>query len=105
MDVYTQEQRLLSATTPLGPDALLLTAFAGEEVLSRLFCYQLDFLSEKDPINAKDIVGKPVGWGVHHVVSGEDVRRPFHGIVSRFTAGPLKFRGLRSYRAEVTPWL
>ncbi len=105
MSSYTQTNRLLSATTPLGPDVLLLTAFAGEERLSRLFHYQLDFLSEKESISAKDIVGKPIGWSVHHAVSGADVRRPFHGVVARFSAGPLKFRGLRSYRAEVVPWL
>ena len=88
MSNYTQTQRLLSATTPLGPDALLLTSFAGEEQLSRLFHYQLDFLSEKESVNAKDVVGKPVGWGVHRVVSGEDGRRWFHGVVARFMPAP-----------------
>jgi type VI secretion system secreted protein VgrG len=105
MSTYTQAGRLLSATTPLGKDVLLLTAFSGEEELSRLFRYDLEFLSENDSIKAKDIVGKPVGWSVHQAASAGTEPRRFHGVISRFAAGPLKVRGLRAYRAEVVPWL
>ncbi|HYT93919.1 MAG TPA: type VI secretion system tip protein TssI/VgrG, partial [Gemmataceae bacterium] len=98
----TQERALISVTTPLGADVLLLTSFKGREELSRLFHYQLDMLSENQSIAATDIVGKAVTW----VVQGKD-RDPryFNGVVSRFVAGGLQTRELRHYRAEVVPWL
>jgi type VI secretion system secreted protein VgrG len=102
MGTYTQERRLLSVTTPLGPDVLLLTGFTGQEELSRLFTYHLDMLSEEDGIAAKDIVGKGVTWCVAEVDSEP---RFFHGVVRRFVAGPRRVRTLRGYRAEVVPWL
>ena len=40
------KHRLLSVTTPLGPDAFLLTGFSGKEGLSRLFQFELEMLSE-----------------------------------------------------------
>ena len=52
---YTQSNRLLAVNTPLGKDVLLLTAFSGEEAMSRLFVYQLDMLSENKALAAKDI--------------------------------------------------
>jgi type VI secretion system secreted protein VgrG len=102
MATYTQANRVLTATTPLGKDVLLLTAFTGQEELSRLFVYQLDFLSEKHDLDAKDIVGKPVSWTVQPI---NGTPRHFSGIVSRFAAGGSGSRGLRAYRAEVVPWL
>lgn len=99
---YTQEKRLLSLTTPLGKDVLLLSAFTGQEEMSRLFSFQLDMLSEKESIAARDIVGKEVSWTVGRA---DKELRPFHGVVSRFSAGTMRGRILREYRAEVVPWL
>jgi type VI secretion system secreted protein VgrG len=99
---FTQAHRLLSATTPLGKDVLLLTGFRGREELSRPFRYELEFRSENDAVAAKDIVGKGLTWTVH---PSDDQPRHFHGIVSRFTAGARHGQGLRNYRAEVVPWL
>jgi type VI secretion system secreted protein VgrG len=50
MATYTQENRLLSMASPLGPDVLLLTAFSCDEALSRLFTYRLEMLSEDECI-------------------------------------------------------
>jgi type VI secretion system secreted protein VgrG len=102
MEQYTQDKRLIAVTTPLGKDVLLLTAFSGEEALSRLFTYQLEMLSANDAIAATDLVGKSVTWLVRG--SGRPVRY-FNGFVSRFAAGATQIRGLRRYRAEVVPWL
>jgi type VI secretion system secreted protein VgrG len=102
MSRYTQTNRFLSAATPLGKDVLLLCAFEGREELSRLFHYTLDFWSEKDDLAAKDVVGKPVTWTVHH---DDDKPRHFHGVVRRFVAGSRHAQKLRAYRAEVVPWL
>jgi type VI secretion system secreted protein VgrG len=99
---FTQEKRQIAVTTPLGKDVLLLTAFTGEEELSRLFRFDLDMLSSNPGIAAKDIVGKSVTVSVHP--PGGTVRY-FNGLVSRFSAGSLQFRSLRQYRAEVVPWL
>src|SRR6516162_9330765 len=101
MATITQAQRTLSLKTPLGKDVLLLLGFTGTESLSRLFSYQLDLASANESIAAKDIVGKTVTWSI----SRFDQRpRFFCGIISRFAAGAVNRRKLRSYRAEVVPW-
>jgi type VI secretion system secreted protein VgrG len=67
-------------TTPLGPDVLLLTAFAGEVEMSRPFNYKLEMLSQKDDVAAADIVGKSVSWKVQPVGGSA---RVFHGFSFR----------------------
>jgi type VI secretion system secreted protein VgrG len=98
----TQTNRVLSVTTPLGTDVLLLSSFSGSEAMSRLFSYQLLMVSETQSIAAKDIVGKHITWQIQYL---DMPPRYFNGYVSRFAAGELSPRGLRSYRAEVVPWL
>jgi type VI secretion system secreted protein VgrG len=102
MATYTQANRVLAASTPLGKDALLLTAFDGKEELSRPFEYELEFMSEKPDIDPKAIVGKPITWTVQPI---NGTPRHFSGVVSRFSAGGQTIRSLRQYRAEVVPWL
>ena len=98
---YTQAGQRLSLETPLGKDVLLMTRFAGQEELSRLFVYHLDMLSENDSIAPKDIVGKTVSFSVKLL---DDTERCFNGFVNKFS-----YRGtgdrLSSYSAEVVPWL
>jgi type VI secretion system secreted protein VgrG len=101
MASITQAERTLSLTTPLGKDVLLLMAFSGTESLSRLFSYQLDLASANDAIAAKAVVGKPVTWSISQF---DKAPRHFSGIVSRFVAGAVNRRKLRTYRAEVVPW-
>ena len=55
-----QAHRLLSLKTPLGEDVLVLTAFSGQEEISRLFHYELQMISDNNAIKAADIVGKNV---------------------------------------------
>src|SRR5262249_42338330 len=101
MATFTQAQRSLSLTSPLGEDGLLLLGFSGTESMSRLFNYQLELASENDAIAPKDIIGQSVTWSVNHV---DKEPRYFNGVVSRFVAGAPSRRGLRTYRAEVVPW-
>jgi type VI secretion system secreted protein VgrG len=101
MASITQAERSLALKTPLGADVLLLLGFSGAESLSRLFSYQLDLASANDAIAAKDIVGKTVSWSITRF---DQNPRFFSGIVSRFVAGALNRRKLRTYRAEVVPW-
>jgi type VI secretion system secreted protein VgrG len=97
-----QAQRRLAVTTPLGEDALVLTAFAGREEISRLFGYQLDMISDNSAVDAAQIVGKNVTFSV---AMADDSPRYFNGFVSRFYAGDEDLKGRRNYRAEVVPWL
>jgi len=46
MPTYTQTDRPLAITTPLGKDVLLLTAVRGNEAISQLFSLQVDLLAE-----------------------------------------------------------
>jgi type VI secretion system secreted protein VgrG len=100
MATFTQERRRIALQTPLGKDALLLTAFDGREELSRLFSYELEMLAEKSDYKASDLVGKAVTFSVDLAV-GEP--RFFHGFVKRFVY--IGGDELSSYRAEVVPWL
>ena len=103
MDAATQENRLIALdSSPFDTDVLLLTAFTGEEEMSRLFSYQLELLSAKQDVAAKDIVGKNVTFSIKY---GDGETRYFNGIVSRFSASGLNLNDLRLYRAEVVPWL
>ncbi len=98
-----QANRLLQLKTPLGEDVLVLTAFSGREELSRLFHYELEMMSHNTSVSAAQIVGKNVTFAVK-LADGKP--RYFNGIVRRFFAGDEdRNEGLRSYRAEVVPWL
>jgi type VI secretion system secreted protein VgrG len=101
MSSITQSERTLAVTTPLGADVLLLLGFSGTESLSRLFSYQLELASSNDTISAKEIVGKAVSWSISRL---DQAPRYFSGIVSKFVAGAVNNRQLRTYRAEVVPW-
>jgi type VI secretion system secreted protein VgrG len=101
MGDYTQSERPIALTTPLGPDALLLTSFSGHEEMSRLFTYDLEMLSEDDAIDAKKIVGKNVTFSVEFA---DGTPRYFNGFVSRFAYCGRNDR-LSVYRAQVVPWL
>lgn len=97
----TQANRHIKLSTPLGPDALLLVAFSGQEEMSRLFQFQLEMISDNSDIQAKDIVGKNITFSIERT---EGAVRYFNGFVSRFSAGDEE-QGRRNYRAEVVPWL
>src|SRR5438128_763719 len=101
MPTLTQEKRRIGIESPLGKDVLLLKAFSGVEELSRLFHYDLDLLSERDNITAKDIVGKAVSFWIDFP---DGKHRYFHGFVNRFS---FVGRGDRvhQYKATVVPWL
>jgi type VI secretion system secreted protein VgrG len=106
MPATTQERHLLSLTTPLGDNVLVLSSFTGQEAMSRLFSYQLQMWSENEDILPEDIVGQNVTWAVtpHSQGSAKDARH-FNGYVSRFAAGGHDPRKVRTYRMEVVPWL
>ena len=81
---YTQENRLMAIATPLGEDAVLLSALSGEEGISRLFRFDLELLSTSESIDFNAIVGQNVTVRLT-LASGKD--RYFNGFVSRFSQG------------------
>lgn len=98
---YTQENRKLGITTPLGADALLLRSFEGSEAVSRLFRFDLDLLSEDDAIDFAALIGRNVTVRMR---LADESERLWNGVISRFSQGGQDGRFTR-YRAEMVPWL
>lgn len=57
---FTQDNRLLRLTTPLGPDVLLAECVRGEESLSEPFRFRIAALSTGAAISLKSLIGQPV---------------------------------------------
>jgi len=100
MDQITQEHRLISISSPLKKDELLLTSFQGGEYISRLFEFQIEVLSANVELNPQKLIGEQVT-----VTLQEDSERYFTGFVSRFTFGEVKTNNLRQYKFTIVPWL
>jgi type VI secretion system secreted protein VgrG len=101
---FTQDNRFLSLTTPLGKDVLLLSSFMVSERLSAPYTIELDVLY-KGKVNPADLLGKPVSFSVAMHPLESDVRH-FHGIVNEVNIGGETER-FRNYRLVVVPklWL
>ena len=98
---YAQENRLISLTTPLGDDKLLLAGFTGHEAISRLFSFHLDLLSESlQAIKFSDIVGKSVTISVRQ---SDNSMRYFNGLVNRFAQSGVDAR-FQHYQMEMVAW-
>lgn len=101
MPTYTQTNRHIAITTPLGKDVLLLRAFTGREAISQLFHFDLELLSENDAISFKDVVGTNVTL---RILDADGAERHWNGFISRFSQGA-QTRRLTAYRAQMVPWL
>jgi type VI secretion system secreted protein VgrG len=101
MGLYTQAGRLISVTTPLGDDKLLLTGFTGHEAISRLFRFHLSTLSEDTAIDFTTIIGQSV---TINVTQFDDSQRYFNGIVNHFACTG-KDGDMTRYELEVVPKL
>jgi type VI secretion system secreted protein VgrG len=97
---YSQQERLIALSTPLGEDVLLLAGFSGHEAISRLFSFQLDLVSEKGPIDFAKIIGKKV---TIRVTQSDKTERYFNGIVSQFAQSGSDAR-LTRYQMQMVPW-
>jgi type VI secretion system secreted protein VgrG len=101
MPLYTQTGRLISLTTPLGDDKLLLTGFTGQEAMSRLFHFHLTTLSEDTGVDFTQIVGQSV---TINVKQSDDSPRYFNGIVSHFACTG-KEGDMTRYELQMVPKL
>jgi type VI secretion system secreted protein VgrG len=95
-----QLDRLITLTTPLGPDVLLVESLEGSEAISSLFHFELVLVSEKN-IAASDLVGQRLTFSFE-LAGGK--QRHVNGFVSRFAQGDVD-RRVAHYYAEVVPWL
>ena len=109
MAIYTQDNRQIQITTPLGKDELLLTGFTGQEGVSRLFSFDLRLLSENRSVKLEDLVGKKATITMS---LPDGAKRHFNGIVSSFSqGGSTMMEGgenpkiFAQYRVELVPWL
>jgi type VI secretion system secreted protein VgrG len=98
---YTQENRRIAISTPLGQDTLLLRGFTGSEAISQLFHFDLDLLSENESIKFQDLVGKNITL---RIFDADGAERHWNGFISRFSQGS-QDRRLAEYRAQMVPWL
>ena len=85
MATYQQADRFLTATTPLGPDKLLLIGLDGSEAISQLFHFELDMIAENETkVPFDQVLGKKVTANVK--APGGKVRH-FSGICNRIAQG------------------
>lgn len=104
MATYSQADREMTVTTPLGQDDLLLVGCEGFEAISQPFNFQLDLLA-KDPAKVEfdKLLGQTI---VVHITLPDEGKRHIHGICSRLSqlGSDVHFT---AYRMEIVPkfWL
>src|SRR5262245_11876774 len=96
---FTQANRRLRISTPLGPDALLITSLAGTEGISTLFQFRAELLGRDERLDFDAIVGKSVTVAIA-AAGGE---RYVNGIVSRFAQSGTVGRHA-TYTADIVAW-
>ncbi len=100
MGKYTQANRKIAISTPLGKDVLLLVGFTGREGVSHPFSFQLDLLADNDDdVPFDKVLGQKV---TVEVLLPSGKKRHWHGIVSRFGQGSRDTWYTR-YWAEIVP--
>ena len=107
----TQDGRLLSISTPLGKDYLLLQRMKITEGISELFRIDVELLHEEDQqdfrateISIQSILGKSVTIAVRQ---RDGLVREFNGIVQHFSQGVREDVRFSKYYATIVPavWL
>ncbi|MBV9068574.1 MAG: type VI secretion system tip protein VgrG [Acidobacteria bacterium] len=97
---FTQTEQLISITTPLGADKLLLRSIRGEERISGLFQFFLEMQSEEKSLDFSKIVGKTATVTMK---LADGTKRYVNGIVGRFVQAGSDAK-LTTYYAELHPW-
>ncbi|MDZ4779010.1 MAG: type VI secretion system tip protein TssI/VgrG [Planctomycetia bacterium] len=87
--MFTQANRAIAITTPLGPDKLLLESFQASEAISRPFRFELTMLAQPDTVVDFDkLLGQAV---TARLDCDADVKRYFNGVVIQLAeAGQVK---------------
>jgi type VI secretion system secreted protein VgrG len=106
----TQDGRLMSISTPLGKDFLLINRFKANEALSELFQIDIELLHEEDTADYSPTTIAPnslIGQAVTIYIEASDgSQREFTGIVNKFSQGNRDVR-FSYYYISVVPhvWL
>jgi type VI secretion system secreted protein VgrG len=98
---FTQKQRKIQISTPLGEDVLLFYKMHGVEKLNQAFEYQLELLSTQAGIDPGKILGKSI---TVKLILDNGQWRYFNGYVTRF-GNYGKVKDFIAYRAVIRPWL
>ena len=98
---FAQTEQLISISTPLGADKLLLRNVRGEERVSGLFHFFLEMQSEEKSLDFSQIVGKSATVSMK---LADGTTRYVNGIVGRFVQAGSDAR-FTTYYAELHPWL
>jgi type VI secretion system secreted protein VgrG len=97
---FTQDNRFLSITTPLGKDALLLASLVGTEAISAPFRFDVELMSDRvAKIDLKQLVGQKV---TITIADAAGKPRYINGVVSSASQGGAD-DVFKSYRAEIVP--
>ncbi|MHC5539754.1 type VI secretion system Vgr family protein [Singulisphaera rosea] len=100
METYLQADRVMTVTTPLGKDDLLLVGVNGHEAISNLFEYRLELLAERTKaIPFEALLGQKV---TAHLALLNGGLRHFSGICSRISQGA-QDNTFISYQMDVVP--
>lgn len=100
MHAYAQSGRPLTATTPLGPDKLLLVGFFGLEAISQLFQFQLEMIADNaTPVPFDQILGKKA---TARVAAPGGNERHFSGVCNRIVQGG-RDEHFTTYLLELVP--
>ena len=104
MPKFTQADRPITVTTPLGPDVLLLNGFSGHEGISQLFRFELDLLAEfGNDVRFESLLGQKL---TIHLTLPDKKKRHFNGVCIRVSEGEQDAaKTFRDYRAEIVPSL
>ena len=102
MENLSQQNRLFSFDSPLGPNTLLVNSFGGTEQLSEIYHFELELVSENFSIDWDQIIDRNVTVGIRwREGSGY---RYFNGYINKFE--PIRHQGRYAYySAEMVPWL
>ncbi|MBC7405269.1 MAG: type VI secretion system tip protein VgrG, partial [Cytophaga sp.] len=99
---WSQTERMLRLTTPLGPTQLLAESFKGTEGLSEGFRLEIIALSTNAHIELKTLLGQPILLELLTAQSRTKLR-PFHGHITHIqTVG--SNGGMARYKLTVEPW-
>lgn len=97
------EFRLLSITSPLGPDALLPTRLSVTEQLGLPYTIEVEVVSSDVDIQASDLLTQAIGVTVAHNVDETPIERHFHGLVAEFERLGPDIAGGMAYRLVAVP--
>jgi type VI secretion system secreted protein VgrG len=98
--VYAQKGRAISVETVLGPDALLLESFEGEDEIAVGFRYTLGMLGKDPSVSAAQMIRSPA---TIKMTLSDGSERVINGLISKFVQLE-QVDGLTSYEAELRPW-